>query len=442
MNASALLDIAVLSMCAGPSLLLALLALRSLLPGPVDERVVVGLTALALTVTFAASLTALAAHEVIGTPSVLSYGTWFSSERLGFAFDFLVDRRSLGFAALATGICGVVAAFSSRYLHREAGFQRYFVQLAMFALGITLVAVAGSIEVLLAGWEFIGLSSALLVGFFHERPQATDNALRVFVTYRVSDAAMFGAVVLLHHWAGSGSLSSIMNDRATTPLALSPGQVLSISMLIITAVAAKSALFPFSGWLPRAMEGPTPSSAVYYGALSIHAGCFLLLRFEPLLAQSLPARLLAGAAGVTTAVYATVAARVQSDIKSALAYASLTQVGIIVLEISVGLTTLAFAHLVGHACFRLLQFLSAPNVLHELHELENRLGEHDVNGALSRVPTLPASLFLFGLERGFIDSILDRAVVSPFRWLTTRLDWFDRLLCGNGTGARRGDRGR
>src|SRR5207244_13349236 len=153
--------------------------------------------------------------------------------------------------------------------------------------------------------------------------------------------------------------------RTASTAGLTSTQATIIAVLLIVAVAGKSALLPFSGWLPRAMEGPTPSSAVYYGSLSIHAGCFLLLRSAPLVEHAIVARVLAGILGAATAIYAGITTRVQSDVKSSLAYAALTQVGIIVVEISIGWYTIAFVHIAGHACFRLLQFLSAPNVLHD-----------------------------------------------------------------------------
>jgi len=168
------------------------------------------------------------------------------------------------------------------------------------------------------------------------------------------------------------------------------------------------------------MEGPTPSSAVYYGSLSIHAGCFLLLRAAPLLEHSVAARLLAGGLGAITAIFAAVTTRVQSDVKSSLAYAALTQVGIIVVEISIGWYTIAFVHLAGHACFRLLQFLSAPNVLHDLHGMEDAIGGR---------PAPSASLFLIAIERGFLDSVLDRVVVDPFTRFARRLTRLDLWLC-------------
>jgi NADH-quinone oxidoreductase subunit L len=203
-------------------------------------------------------------------------------------------------------------------------------------------------------------------------------------------------------------------------------------MLLIVAVAGKSALLPFSGWLPRAMEGPTPSSAVYYGSLSIHAGCFLLLRSAPLLEHAVAARVLVGALGAATAVFAALATRVQSDVKSSLAYASLTQVGIIVLEIALGWYLLAFIHMAGHACFRLLQFLSAPNVLHDLHGMENALGNRLASGGSleSRLPArVERTVYLFMLERGFLDGLIDRFVVAPFVRSARALSRLDSWLC-------------
>ena len=193
--------------------------------------------------------------------------------------------------------------------------------------------------------------------------------------YRISDAAMLSAAVLLRHVAGTDSLSLLFGGGAASTAALTATNATIIAVLLIVAVAGKSALLPFSSWLPRAMEGPTPSSAVYYGSLSIHAGCFLLLRAAPLLEQAPAARLLAGGLGAATALFAGITTRVQSDVKSSLAYASLTQVGLIVVEIAIGWYTIAFVHLAGHACFRLLQFLSAPNVLHDLHGIEEAIGD-------------------------------------------------------------------
>ncbi len=416
-----------------PAALLLLLGATSLVRRPMPERWMGRLVAAAMTASCAAFCAAFLVHVTTRHETVVLYGAWSSSHAGGIAVEFLLDRTSLAFAAIVAGITGIVGAFSHRYLHREPGYHRYFFLLAMFVTGMLLVALAGNVEVLFAGWEFVGLSSALLVGYFHDRPAPVSNALRVFAVYRISDAAMLSAVVLLHHVAGSGSLSLLLGSAHGLPPALSGGPATLIALLLLAAVAGKSALLPFSGWLPRAMEGPTPSSAVYYGALSIHAGCFLLLRAEPLLHQSLTARAIAGALGAATALFATTTGRVQSDVKSSLAYASLTQVGLIVVEIAAGLQTLAFLHLVGHACFRLFQFLSAPNVLHDLHSLEAATGERlaAAPGPLHALlpDALRRRLFLFALERGFLDATLDAIVVGPFQRAARGLSRLDVRLC-------------
>jgi NAD(P)H-quinone oxidoreductase subunit 5 len=414
-----------------PVVLLFVLGAASLVNRPLWEQWTGRLAATAMTISLAAIAAAFTVYVTAGTGTlVVSYGFWSTSHEGGISIEFLLDAMSLAFAALSAAIAGIVAAFSNRYLHREPGYNRYFVLFAMFVTGMLLVALAGNVEVLFAGWELVGLSSALLVAFFHDRPAPVSSALHVFSVYRISDAAMLSAAVLLHHVAGSGSLSLLFGRTAASSVPADGAT--TIAILLVIAAAGKSALLPFSGWLPRAMEGPTPSSAVYYGSLSIHAGCFLLLRAAPLLEQSTAARVLAGALGVATALYSTLVTRVQSDVKSSLAYASLTQVGIIVLEIALGLYTIAFLHLSGHACFRLLQFLSAPNVLHDLHGLEADAGER--LAPTGRFETMvPAAirhrLFLFALERGFLDALIDRLVIQPFYRITRAMTRLDRFLC-------------
>ena len=418
-----------------PALLLALLGCGSLLNKPLPERWTGPIAAAAMMTSCAALTAALVLHGATNAGGrLLSYGSWSASQEGGIAIEFLIDRLSLGFAALSAAIAGIVSAFSNRYLHRESGYNRYFVLLAMFVTGMLFVALAGNVEVLFVGWEFVGLSSALLVAFFHGRPAPVSNALRVLSVYRISDAAMLAAAVLLRHSAGTDSVSLLFGGVAPgSAIALTGTSATIIATLLIIAVAGKSALLPFSSWLPRAMEGPTPSSAVYYGSLSIHAGCFLLLRAAPLLEQAPVARVLVGALGMATAIFAGITTRVQSDVKSSLAYASLTQVGIIVVEIAIGWYTIAFIHLAGHACFRLLQFLSAPNVLHDLHGMENAIGERpsQTRSYLERLASnrVRRLLYLVALERGFLDSIIDRVLVDPFMRFANYLTRMDRWLC-------------
>ena len=426
------LTVLVLIGVGAPALLLVLLGTASLVNRPLPERWTGLLAASSISLACCALLLAFVVYGMTNTDTrLLSYGAWSMSHDGGIGIDFLVDRRSLGFAALSTAIAGVVSAFSNRYLHRESGYNRYFVLLAMFVVGMLLVALAGNVAVLFIGWELVGLSSALLVAFFQERPAAVSNAFWVISVYRISDAALLSAAVLLRHVAGSGSLSLLFGAGAASSASLTTANATIIAVLLIVAVGCKSALLPFSSWLPRAMEGPTPSSAVYYGSLSIHAGCFLLLRAAPLLEQAPAARVLAGVLGAATAVFAGGTTRVQSDVKSSLAYASLTQVGLIVVEIAIGWYTIAFIHLAGHACFRLLQFLSAPNVLHDLHALEETMGERGGRPGFAPLASdvLRQRLFLIALERGFLDSLLDRMVVEPFNRGARVLARLDQWLC-------------
>ena len=187
-------------------------------------------------------------------------------------------------------------------------------------------------------------------------------------------------------------------------------------------------MIPFSGWLPRAMEGPTPSSAVFYGALSVHLGAFLLLRVSPILDLSLLLSLSVVILGLSTAIFAAMSARVQTDAKSALAFASLTQVGLITAEIGLGFRYVALIHIIGHACLRTLQLVCAPTLLHDYHSLENAIGTHLPKNSGSpdlRIrESIRLGLYRFSLERGFFDSVIDEYVVRPFVCL---FKWCDKM---------------
>jgi len=280
--------------------------------------------------------------------------------------------------------------------------------------------LAGTIEVLFFGWELVGLSSALLIAFFHERRSPVQNGLRAWCIYRIADAAFLIAAIWMHHLAGEGDFDVLMgrgawpDGKATIAIA----QAIPVGLLLIIAAAGKSALVPFSGWLPRAMEGPTSSSAIFYGALSVHLGAFLLLRISPLLELSLWLSGTVVVLGLATALFASFAGRVQADVKTALAFASLTQVGIIVAEIGLGFRYIALIHILGHAAVRTLQLLRAPTLLHDYKVLEDAIGGHmhESPSAISRVipERWKRRWYLFFLERGYLDSILDQVFVRPF----------------------------
>ena len=285
-------------------------------------------------------------------------------------------------------LCGVVGAFTRRYLHREAGYHRFFLLYSLFLSGMVLSSVAGTIETLFFGWEMVGLSSALLVAYFHERESPVRNGQRVWSVYRLADAAFLIGALTMHHLTGEGDFSSFVGSEPWPggTAHLNSTNALIVGLLLLLAASGKSALVPFSGWLPRAMEGPTPSSAVFYGSLSVHLGAYLLLRVSPVLEASELLQWIVVFVGAISALAGSIMSRVQSDVKSSLAYASLSQVGIIVVEIGLGFYYLALIHIVGHACMRTLQLLRAPTLLTDYHAMENAIG-----GRWSRQPSKFAS---------------------------------------------------
>ena len=340
-------------------------------------------------------------------------------EHYHFVFKFEFDRLSIPFVILTFVLCGTVGAFANRYMHREPGFNRFFALFSLFVVGMVTTSLAGTVETLFSGWELVGLSSALLVAFFHERPGPASNALHVWIIYRISDAALLMASILLHHMKGEGDFDKFLTGEwPFGETVLQPYQALFVGLLLLVAAMGKSAMIPFSGWLPRAMEGPTPSSAVFYGALSVHLGAFLLLRFSPILYQSPLLRVIVVLVGIATAIFATFAAEVQTDIKSALSFASMTQVGIIFAEIGCGFQYLALVHMLGHGCLRTLQFLRAPTLLHDYRLLENAIGDRlpRFSGAwLSHAPeSVRIWYYRLAIERGYLDAYLKAYLVRPF----------------------------
>ena len=417
---------------AAPILMMAFLGIGAVLwKQPLSETLIARVVQTGILTGFVAAIAMLVFMLATGTRHVpFDFGNWVHvHSELGssyhFSIKFLFDRLSVPFVILTFVICGTVGAFANRYMHREPGFSRFFFLYAVFVAGMIITATSGTIETLFAGWELVGLSSAMLVAFFHERANPCRNGLRVWIVYRIADAALLFASVVLHHVKGHGDfdvfLSAAPWPEGTTPL--SANQVLLVGGLLLVAAAGKSALVPFSGWLPRAMEGPTPSSAVFYGALSVHLGAFLLLRMSPLLDSS---PVLCGAIvalGLTTAAFAATAGRVQTDVKSALSFAALTQVGLIVAEIGIGLRYIALIHIIGHACLRTLQFVRAPSILHDVRIMENALGKRFSSVGAASTPERPW-LYRLALQRGYLDSLLDDLIVGPF--LRT-FRWFDRM---------------
>jgi NADH-quinone oxidoreductase subunit L len=387
-----------------------------------SERLLSWITGL----TFAACTSGVAVlvWKIASVSSItVAFGNWFAVGSYHFPLVLMVDRLSIPFLALAAVLSGLIGQFSATYLHRESGFLRFFLLLHLFAFGSLLAFAAGSFDLLAAGWEIVGITSVLLIGFFERRPAPVENALYVFGIYRACDIGLLVGIFAMHHWAGTASFA------AGFPR-LTGARAVVVSILLLLGATGKAAQVPFSGWLPRAMEGPTPSSAIFYGAISIHAGAYLLLRAQPLLAQSALASSLVILIGAATAIHGTIVGRASADAKTSLAYATLTQVGIIFVEIGLGLRWLAVAHILGNATVRTMQYLRAPSMLHDYHQMHSAIGGqlsptgHPIEEMLPE--NLRLWLYRWALDRGHLDTMIERWVVGPLSAFSAYLSRRDR----------------
>lgn len=333
-----------------------------------------------------------------GAPGAVRVGTWFASGELSIPLSFTLDGLSLGFATLAAAIAFLTLRFSVNYLHREAGFHRFFMAMCVFTAGMLLIVLSGNAVLAFAGWELAGVSSWMLIGYAYERPTASSNAQRAFVTNRVGDAGFILAIALAAAWLGNMEWTSITALRLET---LAAGL---LALGFVVAALAKSAQLPFVPWIARALEGPTPSSAIFYGALMVHAGVYLLLRLEGLLLQAPLVMTVIAVLGLFTALYGWLSGLVQTDVKSTLIFSVTTQVGLMFFAIGLGWFTLAAWYMGLHAVWRAYQFLASPSYMHL------------VGGPAPAVPAWLAQrqgLFTAALQRFWIELVSDWLLVRP-----------------------------
>lgn len=407
-----------------PAALLVILAVSGWLRLKPREEFVNAATGAAFLLSTIACVAAWSAMATHGIDAInLSFGRWASIGHLHLDVELALDRLSVPFATFGAALVGLVGAFSSRYLHKESGFHRFFVLLALLGTGHQLVVLAGRMEILLFGWELVGMTSALLIAFFNERPAPVRHGLRAFVTYRVCDVALLLSIVLMHHLGSETHFIEAGGFWESPALPESTAAIALVGSLLLVASMGKSAQFPLTEWLPRAMEGPTTSSAIFYGALSIHLGPYLLLRNAPYLEASPVVRYAVLGIGTLTVLHASLVGRVQSDIKSAMAYGSATQVGLILVEISLGLHWLAIAHIMGHAALRTLQILRSPSVLAD-HKRLAAAATHSAGRSRRILPSgLSIWLYRYALERGFADAVahsLSRVMARALRSMDRR----------------------
>ena len=327
------------------------------------------------------------------------------------------DGISAVFLTLTSTISILIIFFSDRYMHREDGYHKFYILIFLLFFGMTVLVTSGTLDVLFGGWEIIALSSFLMIGFYRTRTSAARHALRALLTYRICDVGLLIGALLAHHWSQSGEhhLFEEIHKTATMGAGELDLAHFAVGCLLFLAAMGKSAQFPFSGWLPRAFEGPSNSSAVFYGALSIHAGVFLLLRTSEIWFPSLLLRYLLCGLGIISFGYASLIGRVQSNIKGQIAWASTAQVALIFFEIGLGLQTLALWHVAFNASLRSFQLLTSSSAM--ILETRFRLGAGrrsliENRGKISHILNHQTLVF-WSLQEFFLDSLFNRILIRP-----------------------------
>ena len=314
----------------------------------------VGLSALAATV---------AAAVTFADPSrrLVVLGTWLQTGSLQVDVAFVLDPLSATMAITIAGLSWLVARFSVNYLHNEVGFGRYFTVLPLFVGAMLFLVLAENYLMLFVAWEVVGACSYLLIAFYRDRNSAAEAGTRAFVLNRIGDAGLLAGLFLLAVQDRGLSYSEVL----TSPL---PGATATaVGFCLLFGAIGKSAQVPLGGWLARAMEGPTPSSALIHGATMVTAGVYLVVRSAPIYEQAPIALVAVGVVGATTVLFGQLAGLTQTDIKGMLAASTNSHLGFMLLLCGLGLYPIAVFHLVAHAFYKTNLFLTAPSILHHLH---------------------------------------------------------------------------
>ena len=378
------------------------------------------------------SITMSALIILNGTKAIyLDYPAWIVVDEYLFKIRFVVDILGSTYALLTSLLIGIIFRFSRNYLHKEEGYFRFILLLTILMFGLIIVSFSRSLDLLFAGWEMVGTTSVLLIGYFYNQVQPVRHSIKAVISYRFCDMGIVAAGAWAHHYMHSTDFT-IMPGLVET----SHGGTIALTFIgffIIWASLAKSGQLPFCSWLPAAMEGPTPSSAIFYGALSSHLGPFLLLRFHayfihfPILLWTI------GFVGGLSAIYASAVGRTRSDAKTMLAYATISQVGIIWVEIALGFTQFALFHIVAHASLRTWQFLRSSSLIQDFLENPVVLQNEKINRNLSFEKLVSRQarkrIFIHALHGFHLDYFTQKTIdimCSPVRlYIAFEKKWMD-----------------
>jgi len=326
-----------------------------------------------------------------------TYWTWLNAGGLNITFGVLVDHLSSIMMLVVTGVGFLIHVYSAGYMEEEdnAGYARFFSFMNLFIFMMSLLVLADSFLFLLVGWAGVGLASFLLIGFWYTRPTAVQAARKAFVVNVIGDFGLMIAIFLLVGKVGTLNYANVLlstSPFATRPILFYPNgdaMTTAIALMLIVAAAAKSAQLPLHVWLPDAMEGPTPVSALIHAATMVTAGVYLIARTHVIFEAAPVALAVVGIIGGASALYAATVALFQYDIKRVLAYSTMSQLGYMFMAESVGANTSAIFHLTTHAFFKALLFMAAGGVIHALG------GEQDIRKMGGLRDKLPITFWSF-----------------------------------------------
>src|SRR2546427_852332 len=294
-----------------------------------------------------------------------TYWTWIKSGSFEVPFNLLVDNLSIFMCLVITGVGGLIVTYAVGYMEKEddPSYARFFTYMDMFVFSMLLLVLAGNFIFLIIGWALVGLSSYFLIGFWYHRRPAVLAARKAFVMNVIGDVGMilgtFVLFVTFHATTYKGVFLGIHGDTTSLELA---------AFLLLVGAIAKSAQIPLHTWLPDAMEGPTPVSALIHAATMVTAGVYLVGRMRPIYDLAVYAHGAVAIVGAVTALFAATIAIVKVDIKRVLAYSTMSQIGYMFLAVGIGAYSAGFFHLLSHAFFKALLFLAAGNIIHAMHD--------------------------------------------------------------------------
>ncbi|MCS3634387.1 NADH-quinone oxidoreductase subunit L [Salinibacter ruber] len=306
-----------------------------------------------------------------GDPIVADYFTWMAAGDLDLSFAYRIDQLSLLMTGVVTGVGGVIHLYSIGYMHGDAGYWRFFAYLNLFIFAMLNLVLANNLPVLFLGWEGVGLCSYLLIGFWYTDLSNSAAANKAFIVNRVGDFAFLVAMFLVFQQLGSLSFDVLLTEGPNLPEAT----LNWIVFLLFVGATGKSAQIPLFVWLPDAMAGPTPVSALIHAATMVTSGLYLLARLSALVLGAPVVMMIIAIVGAATALMAATIAIAQDDIKRVLAYSTVSQLGYMFMAAGVGAFFVSIFHVITHAFFKACLFLGSGSVIHGMEEVEHGLEE-------------------------------------------------------------------